>query len=792
MSSNDNNDSNIRSKRVINRPQRYNSNVFDLMMKKKHAKRHQPIVEDCNEDLVEDENKYVDFNVVEGIEAMNDNSSSTEPAAADDDNKVEEVEENNNNNVAPAAKSANKKKRRNLVLEDEPADEVKNNNNNTNNINNNDVGLNENNQPEENKAPAAAPAISELEIIEIEAARKKREEELELKKKKQEDNKNNEIQLLQHVDESKQKKKKHNNYKIKDVAARLQNNPELNAHFKNNDNLLVCKYCLVRVTWEKISTIWDHVNSTAHQNKLKMKGNNVDVEEKLLEQPSIKYGIKQLDRKAQWEAEQKKFTHDFVLMMAKCNIPANKIIKLKDFFSQWLPMHRLPLRKDFPNLALDKHALLKDKLRVKIKDEPVTIVVDETTDRRSRSVVNVVVMHKLQFYLADTLFITVMDTEVLSQILIDFIKAYNIQYNNIDAIITDNATYNVSAFAGFKYVLPKTVHMRCWSHIIHLVGQAFIEHKTVHKISNIITHCQAFFCKSGKRKRRYLQFLKEIGTENPRIPPVFVANRWGSWFRSLKYWKQFLVALAHFLLKHKNDEEYAETINQKSPTFQYLLQTLCTTDLKVIIEELEFIYDKTLIIAELLDLLEKTKTPRIHLLSAYLDQVRVQLQTNKNPQLIEKFHEFVPAFEASFQKLQKYLECHPAMKMIKLAVVFDPRNLGALQSPEHRNLQKLAETFKFIDKSSRNYETLLLQWNVYWNTEHACHMKGFDIVNFWKGYPGKELASIALRALYIPVSAVDVERTFSKYRDIFTEQRQQLQPETIGSLLSLYMNPTVL
>ena len=134
------------------------------------------------------------------------------------------------------------------------------------------------------------------------------------------------------------------------------------------------------------------------------------------------------------------------------------------------------------------------------------------------------------------------------------------------------------------------------------------------------------------------------------------------------------------------------------------------------------------------------------------------------------------------------------MSMIKAAAILDPRQLGILQNSEDRNISNFAAAFPDIcdfNNPSTQFQ-LLNEWEIYINTKHIIDQDKFDVLEFWKSWPGKRLASIALRILYIPVSAVDVERSFSKYRDIFSELRRRLLPESTANLCCLYINQKLL
>ena len=65
-----------------------------------------------------------------------------------------------------------------------------------------------------------------------------------------------------------------------------------------------------------------------------------------------------------------------------------------------------------------------------------------------------------------------------------------------------------------------------------------------------------------------------------------------------------------------------------------------------------------------------------------------------------------------------------------------------------------------------------------------------DIVNFWKGFGSRfpKLHQGTVKFMWYPVGSVDVERSFSVYKNLLTDKRQGLSESSTKSLVAMYFN----
>ena len=65
-----------------------------------------------------------------------------------------------------------------------------------------------------------------------------------------------------------------------------------------------------------------------------------------------------------------------------------------------------------------------------------------------------------------------------------------------------------------------------------------------------------------------------------------------------------------------------------------------------------------------------------------------------------------------------------------------------------------------------------------------------DIPNVWKSIAGRfrQLSEVALEAIWMPVSSVDVERSFSQYKHLLNDRRESLTQSNTKMMAMMYFN----
>lgn len=178
-------------------------------------------------------------------------------------------------------------------------------------------------------------------------------------------------------------------------AKKLRNSalsPKYRAEQYPNDyyvsgEMLFCKFCQHTVDWKRKNTCDDHLLSKAHmKNKERNRATNVCKANTLM-QTSIAGSNKSADLRRQ-------FVEDFVAICAEADIPLEKLEKLRLFMVKHcrqggaLPENVSSLSQIHLPSVFEQHIT---SVIQKIHGKKFAVVVDETTDARDCSVLNIVI-----------------------------------------------------------------------------------------------------------------------------------------------------------------------------------------------------------------------------------------------------------------------------------------------------------------------------------------------------------------------------------------------------------------
>ena len=166
-------------------------------------------------------------------------------------------------------------------------------------------------------------------------------------------------------------------------------------------------------------------------------------------------------------------------------------------------------------------------------------------------------------------------------------------------------------------------------------------------------------------------------------------------------------------------------------------------------------------------------------ISNEIDQILDETNYDKE-QFMSLFSE---AFVLANEKCEKHLSRHPALSLFKAIQCFDPRFIQS--NTAYHNI----EDYRIIEEFQLPTDTLLQEWTIYCGLNESIEeFKDLDI--YWRGKSHllPELSSLALIYIWLPVSGVDVERSFSNYKSILSDRRVALKEESIKMLNFLYFN----
>ena len=155
------------------------------------------------------------------------------------------------------------------------------------------------------------------------------------------------------------------------------------------------------------------------------------------------------------------------------NIPLEKVNHLLPFFKKYLKEggaipQASTLRQIYLPRVFDKHSSL---LQNYFNQKPVAIIMDETTDDCSRSVVNTLFAFRKTTKLVSVNFLEQVNNSTMGATLITILFNYNISYSLPRLFLSDSAAYMKKCYREvLKPIMPQLIHVPCCAHIMNLIG----------------------------------------------------------------------------------------------------------------------------------------------------------------------------------------------------------------------------------------------------------------------------------------------------------------------------------
>jgi hypothetical protein len=237
---------------------------------------------------------------------------------------------------------------------------------------------------------------------------------------------------------------------------------EYDDSFVVKDNQMYCNLCNDYVKFKNKSVIDAHIKSKKHQKTIESNS----------KQKKINQSFNQLN-------EKQVFLNDLVSFMTSNNIALEKVNnkEFRDFFSKYCKFgQNIPtaetIRKQVKNVYDIKQ---KEIVKTIKKSEGFAVIVDETQDKKCRSVLNILVTpntrdkdldndFKLKSILIDTLFIDgSVDSNAIVRETNKSIINLGLNTDKMTAFVSDNASYMIKAYEVLQVIWPNSVHMTAMS-----------------------------------------------------------------------------------------------------------------------------------------------------------------------------------------------------------------------------------------------------------------------------------------------------------------------------------------
>lgn len=236
---------------------------------------------------------------------------------------------------------------------------------------------------------------------------------------------------------------------------------EFAADFFEENNKLMCRFCNISIQWQNKATVTAHLNSRAHQ-ELRRSYNAANRKDR---QQSLQSSVAIMEGKRQ-------IITDLVKAWVEADIPIEKIDKLRTFFRKHcqeggtIPSADVIRRQYLKHVFEQHYAELQDKFRGKA----VSLIIDETTDKKARSVVNTLFSYQGCVKLVSVDFLPQVNNITIGQLVFRLLVEWEIPFNQPYLIASDSASYmKKSVREILKPAMPQLKHNLCPAHILYLI-----------------------------------------------------------------------------------------------------------------------------------------------------------------------------------------------------------------------------------------------------------------------------------------------------------------------------------
>ena len=170
-----------------------------------------------------------------------------------------------------------------------------------------------------------------------------------------------------------------------------------------------------------------------------------------------------------------------------------------------------------------------------VKNKPVSIIADETTDVRDHSILNVIASIRGKPYLISVIKMEACNRKTFSQATFRSVTDIVIEFSQVISVVSDSAAYCKKAYRDvLSTVFSNSLHVLCLAHIVNLTAEVFHHSRDFAHMCALVT-----MIKSSLYKKPGTPFAVPcrlyIPSADVKLPPVPVSTRWNSWFSSVTY-----------------------------------------------------------------------------------------------------------------------------------------------------------------------------------------------------------------------------------------------------------------
>lgn len=363
------------------------------------------------------------------------------------------------------------------------------------------------------------------------------------------------------------------------------------------------------------------------------------------------------------------FAEDLCKLFVECNIPFSVLDNpsFKTWYKKYVKVFS-PSRRTVVSCLKQFSEFYLNKIKLKVNNEKIYLIVDESIDKLSRHVLNILVGvlngKPCKPMLFNVAIVEKCNNETVQQFInnsLNFLYDSNIKYENVKFLITDQAEYMKRAGSNLKLLYTSMRHVTCLAHALHVTCA---EIRDEFNLVNCLIGCMKIIL-GGSPERK--QLFKSI-TKIERLPPKANAVRWGTWVDAANFYSRNFIKIKLFI--NSLDTNKSKTIMEAKKLIlkEELSQQLNkVTDFEFLLDYIKCLQTENLTVLrqlEILDIVMKNLSGNIQLrfkksLKKNPDLVYLQEQYRKMPLKLQLDYKFLPftsvSVERSFSLLKNIL-----------------------------------------------------------------------------------------------------------------------------------------